>query len=823
MADVPTNGQSQEQPQAESAASNSSEQTPQISADTPVEKATEATSETPAETPTETAAEPTGTDPNSPPPEEPPPPPPPTQPAKPMPKRMLFIICGLLLVGLSALFAFIITSAQQPKTSTTNTTNNTSLKPTLIPEKTTKKSDINNPAAYAKLFVYGAWSGQTSLIKAVDLSNQKTTTLATLPNSIKKVSILSAQTLIYVDQTDKQDHGRQLVIYNIKSNAPITNIPAIGGYGIDDYVVSPNKRYVAIWEVNFAPGQSVLMGGKSRVYTVDLTRPSVQNLLYDETATPSDPVHYPRAILNNGRVFADKFLPNDPKGGTGWAYGLSVVDFDGSNAQDLPQMQAGSYGTQPSLSPDGKYLLFSGYDGIKGDGMNATNGYRQAILTPDTVELLETDSLTRKKFAKFDNTNIYTSSEWDPTSGKIILTIVSGDNNTTGVYAYDLNSQELTKISVPSSQSITYGFLTQLTPSMSIIGSKDTSPSNLGNLGESYSYPFTQVALYDTATAKVNFVPIEDTFAQYITVLPGNYFNNVLGIEADAQTQPMPTFVDFYSGQNDPKARQQMYTFVVKYDLAATREAQQSASIAAPEPSGSSSGSGFNFNKNSPRCRELAEQQCTSQGVTAQSSNYNDCVKTNKWSNELQQTSSGACHDSPLYLYGPAGTLVDVSIQTPISNANPSYNNGYHITLATAGKMQINGTKYSSIAYDYISNLKRVNAPARGTVVRKSDVPNVLRVYAKKLGLNEKETADLVLAGEAKAVSEYVFVSFFNQQTSQQILPISFNPQPDNYLNVVFYFKNLDTKPTFTPLPPIFEPPVARNGLTAVEISELAE
>ncbi len=797
--------------------------TPGQTAQTPVsEAAPETTAETPTE-PTETPAEP---------PADPPAPPSSSavsaQPAKPMPKRLLFIIGGLFVVGLSAFFAFIVTSAQQPKTSTTNTTT-ANLKPTLIPEKLTAKSDIDNPAAYSKLFVYGAWSGQTSIIKAVDLSNQQTTTLATLPNSIKKVSILSAQTMLYIDQTDKQDHGRQLVIYNIKTKAPITNIPANGGFGIDDYVLSPDKRYVAIWEVSFAPGQTVLMGGKSRVYTVDLKRPSVQNLLYDETATPNDPVHYPRAILNNGRVFADKFLPNDPKGGTGWAYGLSAVDFDGSNAQDLPQMQAGTYGTQPSLSPDGKYLLFSGYDGIKGDGMSATNGYRQAVLTPDTVELLETDTLTRRKFAKFDNSNIYTSSEWDPTSGKIILTIVSGDNNTTGVYSYDLTTQALTKINVPSTQSTTYGFLTQLTPNMSIIGTKDTTPSNLGNLGDMYSYPFTQVALYDTATAKVSFVPLEDTFAQYITVLPGNYFKNVLGVEANAQTAPKPTFVDFYSNQNDPKARQQMYTFVVKYDLEATRESQQSASTtssgSSPDivGSGTTSGTGFNYNKNAPRCRDLAAQQCNSQGVSPQSSDYNQCVKTNKWSNELQSTSSGACSDSPLYLYGPDGTLVDVTIQTPISNATPRYTNGYRITLERGGTMQVNGMSYRSIAYDYVAALKKIPSPTRGTIVRKADIPNVLRDYARKLGLNEKETTDLVLAGETKAVSDYMYISFFDQQTSEQILPISFNPQPDNYVNVVFYFKNLTGKPTFTPLPPVFGEPIKRNGFTAVEVSELVE
>lgn len=796
------------------------EQTP---ANAPQEQPADTT--TPAETaPVETApAEATDT------PAAATPPKPPST-IKPMPKKIFFLIGGLFIVGLSALFAFVLSSGTQPKTAATDKLNQKVVKPTLIPEKTSVKSDVDNPEAYTKLFVYGAWSGQTSLIKAVELSTQKTKLLASLPGNIKKVTFLSADKIIYVDQTDKRDHGRQLVIYDLKKQAPQINIPASGGFGVDDYVVSPDKKYVAIWEVSFAPEREVLMGGKSRVYSVELAHPTVKQLLYDETATPDTPVHYPRAILNNGRVFADKFLPNDPKGGTGWAYGLSVVDFDGQNAQDLPQMQAGTYGTQPSLSPDGKYLLFAGYDGSKGSGTTQTNGYRQAIVTPNTVELLETDTLTRKKFAAFENSNTYTSTEWDPTSGKIILTLVSGDPAKTGVYAYDMQTQDLTKLAIPSAKSVTYGFLTQLTPSMAIIGAKDTTPSNLGNLGENYSYPFTQVALYDIASSKVSIVPLEDTFAQYITVLPGNYFNNVLGLQANAQPLPRPTFVNVYEGLNDPKARQQMYTFIVKYDLEATRIAQQSSSfnltlpsgIAAALPSGITAAGGGNANPDAPKCKDLAVEQCKAKGITESSPDYKDCVKTNKDANKLEK-SSGVCSDSPLYLYGVTGTQVDVTIQTAISNANPSYNNGYQVTLAEDGKMEINGSTYESIAYDYVSNLRRVTAPTRGAVVKKAEVGNVLREYARKLGLNQKETADLVTAGRAKATADYIFVSFFDQETSEQILPISFTPEPDNYLNVVFYFKNLAAKPIYTPLLPVFPEPVVRDGFTAVEVSEIVE
>ncbi len=743
---------------------------------------------------------------------------------KPSSKKILFIIGALLVLGLSALFAYFLTAGTQVKTNVTNTTESTGIvQPTLAPQKDTSKTDINNPQAFSKLLVYGAWSGQTSLIKAVELSTNTTTVLATLPSSIKKVSVLSAETILYIDQTDKRDHGKQLVIYNIKTKAPQGNIAAAQGYGIDDYVLSPDKKFLAIWEVAFAPNAEILQGGKSRVYAVDLSRPTVKKLLYDETAGPTAPVHYPRAILNNGRVFADKFLPNDPKGGAGWAYGLSVVDFDGTNRQDLTSMAAGTYGTQPTLSADGKHLLFSGYDGSKGDGNTLKDGYRLAVLAPNTVEVLDTETFTRAKLPNLDNKNIYSSSAWDISTGKIILTIISPETKTTGVYAYDTNVKQIVKLATPSTENVTYGFLTEVTDNTTIIGTQDTNTSNLGNLGEEYAFPFTQIALLDRASSKVSFVQLQDTFAQYITLLPGNYFKTVLGIEAKAQAPvvpPKPTFVDLYSTQNETKTNQQLYTFIVKYDLEKTRLKQQSTPLVGLTLV---SGVPGMDNDDAPTCEDLAVQQCTQQGLSqSDGETYESCVKTNKNQNKTQKT-SGLCSDSPLYLYGPAGLLVDVQIQTPLFNAIPAYKNGYQVTLADNGKMKINDKEYTRITYDYTNNAKRVSPPKKGAYVTKDNAGKVVKEYAAKLGLNEKETSDLIAASREKITADYAFISFFDQEMSEQILPIAFSPKPDNYLNVVFYFKNLDVLPNFTPAQPVFPEPVKRTGFTAVEVSEIVE
>jgi hypothetical protein len=738
---------------------------------------------------------------------------------KPLPKKLLLIIAGVVILILVVVIGIIAGGSSQ-QSDTTNQSANTQDKeePIVKVETTPKAPDAQNPS---QIMLYGAWTGQTSAIKAVDLGSSTTFTVASLPLEVKKISVLSAQNLLYIDQIDNRDHGKRITVYNIKDKTSNFSIPAAAGYGIDDYVLSPDKKYLAIWEVQFAPNSQILQGGKSRVYAVDLSRPTVKNLLYDETSSLTQPIHYPRAILNDGTVFVDTFMPNDPNGGAGWAYGMSVVDFDGTNKRDIESMKAGTYGTQPSLSPDGKYLLFAGYDGSKGDGKAVKNGYRQALLTPNSVDLLNTQTLQRFKLPNLLSSNTYTAADWEVQTGNAIITVLSADTTQTGVYTYDLGARTAEKIAIPTPENADYGYVSKLNESKALIGLQDANPSNLGNLGDKYSYAYTQFALLDMPSNKVSYVSLQDTFAQYITLLPSNYFQSVLGIKTIAQAVPQPTFVDMYSNQNQEKENLQLYTFFLKSDLSPKRLMQQSTPIQnLPDVTKPPN---FKQNKNSPTCEQLAEQQCQATGMATGTEAYEDCVKTNKNQNKVTAKYEGLCHDSPLYLYGEPGTEVRVKIETPIYNAVPSSSGEYAITLGVNGSMTINDKTYKSIAYDYQSNARRVTAPTRGALVAKADVDKTLRLYAKNLGLNELETNDLVAAGKKKVTSAYVFISFFNQEQSEQILPISFYPQPDNYLNVVFYFKLYDHKPAFTPQEPNFPAPLNRAGFTAVEVSEMVE
>src|SRR5690606_31209141 len=100
------------------------------------------------------------------------------------------------------------------------------------------------------------------------------------------------------------------------------------------------------------------------------------------------------------------------------------------------------------------------------------------------------------------------------------------------------------------------------------------------------------------------------------------------------------------------------------------------------------------------------------------------------------------------YLYGPAGTELTIKIHTPLFNESAPYKDGFQTTLLRDGAFEINGKKYTSIDFDYTPALRRIVPPSTGEVVRVEKLEETLRNYAEKLGLNKKETFDLVQYGK---------------------------------------------------------------------------
>lgn len=342
--------------------------------------------------------------------------------------------------------------------------------------------------------IYGSWSTGSSFVVAYDLSTGKEGVIATLPDDIKHISIPSSDTLLYVNKTDQRDYGKEIVQYNLLSKEATVIYRAADSFGIDKYVLSPDTKRMAVWEVQVSEESETLRNGRSRIYTTVVGELG-KNLLYDEEATDTNPVRYPIAILNNGTVFMDRFLPNS---GAGWAYGMSVSNFIGTQRTDIASMQNGTYASAPILSPDGQNLVFIGYDGSSGDGTTFINGFRRAIVEANTVELLNTQSRLRTKL-EIPGSNMYTAANWTDTN--LLIASNSRQITQTGNVLYIQETQTPTTLSSPDG--IKGQLLQYLSNSAWLYGARSTSLSTIGNLGSKYDSPYTLFSIYNPHTKKI--------------------------------------------------------------------------------------------------------------------------------------------------------------------------------------------------------------------------------------------------------------------------------------------------------------------------------
>jgi hypothetical protein len=714
------------------------------------------------------------------------------------------------------------------------------------------------------VIVYGAWApGNKSVVKGVNLTSGNEHVLAELPDNIKKVTFLPQDQFYFIDNTDQYDHGTHIAKYNSSDKGTAQLFAADDGFKFDDYVIAKNGTYMAVWEI--ALGTDGLIGGKSRVYLVDLTDGSyTKQLLADEALASAQPVFYPRAVTGDGKVVLDKWVPNDEtSNGRGFGWGMFIADASGDKREIAA---AGTYGSQPFQSPDGNYIAFAGYSGRHGSGTAThSSGSRIAQVYPDKVMVynLSTETLEQQTDPIFTNTrNIFPGIYWDTVSGKMIVSVSGSDVSQYGFYLYDHLGKTIRKLAIGEDDTplatlegmkVLTGRMNQITP---------------GNLGEGYDWPYDNPRVFNEETNEQLDLQISDQLIQYVGTYPTEQMQNVLGVTTIAQnvtvtaenntpvTESTRTWIrpNIYRpntqsvGNNDAavfdadatgtpppaagttaKDRLQLEYFLLKPSLAPVREGLQS------QPRTPTTGL--------PRCRDLAADQCEAQGLARPTGDVRTACAANIgrvvpgipggtvsadfcqcWAQQMRTNSQArACYDSPLYLYGPEGTNVRVTAQTPIFNSTPSYENGYDAVLRNNGTFTVREKNYSSISYDYEPALQIFDRPAYGIVTSLSGLEGTIRMYGASLGLNVREADDLVKYARENVDSAYVFVSFFNQETSKRILPLQFNPKPDTYINYVFYFKELADRPAVDPIAPVFPPIDTRGTFTAVEISGLVE
>ncbi|MBI2031969.1 MAG: hypothetical protein HYT08_05135 [Candidatus Levybacteria bacterium] len=656
-------------------------------------------------------------------------------------------------------------------------------------------------------FIYGSWSKDKSTISVLDLSTSQSGILVELPSNVKHVKILDSKRISYIKDTDANDYGKQVVIRAFDTKTETTVITADSGYGIDDYVVSPNSKYLAVWEVSPSEG-GALFGGKSRVYTLDTSNPAQKNLIYDETSGLGVTLAYPIAITDSGDLFTDKFLPNS---GAGWGYGVSVSNFTGTNKQDIPSLTNGMISTQPEVSPDGKKLLFAGYDGRKGSGTSETDGFRRAILSSNTLEIFDLATRQKKTLLATSNDDIFSDPNWDRLTGNIVYRLISKNDSLSGTYFYNVstnNSQKINLDNIATGTKLT-DILTLVSENKYLAVDKTTSDSELGNLGGKYSQLINSMYLLDIPAQSRTTVNLDKGLVQMIDLKPQGYFSSKL----------------LSLGTDQLRNQIQLQTFELKPSLAPKRLVQQSDPV-PPQPAPSSAPKHV-INPNA--CYARAAAQCNE----ILGKDYPlDIMKNRVWDPdypedpEFQQCFhdawidlAGSCSDSPLYLYGQEGKSVSVYSTTAIYPLNTNYSPalGLNVILNGDGTFTSGNERVSSFKFDYEPAIN-VDKPVKGYVVRKEKVQDLIEQISSRLGLNEKESADTLEFVKTRAVSSYIFISLFDDATSKKILPLVIAPSPDTYRNIVFYIENLDNSPSYSYIPPVIEK-IERKGFTAVEIS----
>lgn len=644
------------------------------------------------------------------------------------------------------------------------------------------------------VFIYAFWAGDKSEVKSFDLSNGEDASLATLPLNVKHVKLLSSSEIIYINDTDERDHGTQVIAKTIPNGQERIVVQANSDVKIDDYRVSPSGQYVATWEVALAPDSEQLFNGISRVYVTDITT-GVKNQIYSEQANV--PVHYPVAVTNDGRVFMDTFLPND---NAGWAYGMSVSDFSGANKQDLP-ITNGTYGSQPVLSPDGSMLVFTGYDGSKGAGTDLVRDTRRAIISANTVDVLDLNSLSRRRLANLSTDNYYPKAWWDDVTGNVLISTISRNASETGTYSYSLTTNTAEQIDLTKLESLSSDpkkAISILSPGIYLAGNVTTSESTLGNLGGHYEQIMDSIYVVNVTDNDVISLDVTDGFIQTIAVKPTSYFGQAT-VSAFSQSS-----TDGSGGIKGKSQEQlQLQTFTIKPTLAPVRDQQQSGE----------------------RCRDVAAAACNellgkdytgdqAKGGQVTEPDYMACFQE-QWS----VAQSAGCANSPLYLYGEKGTEFNVKVGTVISNSNAPYSpsTGYVGILNGDGGVTVGRDKYNSLDFDYDLAGKYI-VPDKGVVIYRNEFDEKLTDYAKKLGMNERETSDFIKYIKSETSSGKIFLSHFSNSISKKLLPLYITPQPESYTNIVFYVNDSGIISNNNPSQPNYEK-IERDGFTAVEIS----
>jgi hypothetical protein len=165
-----------------------------------------------------------------------------------------------------------------------------------------------------------------------------------------------------------------------------------------------------------------------------------------------------------------------------------------------------------------------------------------------------------------------------------------------------------------------------------------------------------------------------------------------------------------------------------------------------------------------------------------------------------------------IYLYPKQDSFVNVKVDVngKIIKDIPKYNLGWNVFVTKDG--MIDG-KYDYLFYE--AELRKIDLPSDGWVVKYENLESWFDVNLIKLGLNEKEKNQFkeYWLNELPE-SNYYEIKLFDEKFLKENMNLIITPNSDTLIRLIFYFKPLRDNISISK-PKIVIP--TRNGFTVVE------
>lgn len=638
----------------------------------------------------------------------------------------------------------------------------------------------------------------------VSQAQGQTSLITTLPKDAKRVRVFSSTTIAFLKDTDGNDHAKTLAIRDINKDSEQAVYRPSDNFLIDEYVVSPDKKKAAVWEVKLADGSDQLLGGISRVVEVNLANGGYQVLFTQSTKQPSDSkelqnlwgkldssvfVQYPLFYDASNTLYLDTFGPN----GGGWGNGIYTYDASSRKLAKYSALPAGSYSSDPVGAESGTIFVVaepnSSYGETRSEVIKAQGESTKLVVFEGGKQSIVP---LAAGVASVGNVVISSDAKTIAYVGRQKITGTSGESTfEENTFIYDRSTGKTVELKSNGFEPVEFvanGVLVLGKPDTTSYATADGAASPLvSNLGSKYSLNYSQYLVAD---------PSQPENLQAFTPDGSGSVEHIQGAWrlSPASSAASTTTIMETSDRNNISLG---YFVPRNVELATSRLNQQQAST-----SGST-----------PWCRDMFPGAFMMNGVSAG-------VSMDEFGKMQQAASAGKCLDSPLYLYPKEETAISVHSGAVTFNTSPaSSNNAWDVIASPNGTIRSNGDIYDKISYDYIAN-----APAKsdGIVVTQSQLKPALDHYADKLLLNAKEKSDFVAHWMEKlsGTSPYIQISHYSLAQSAKIVALDINPRPDTFVPIVMYFRKLYS-PISLPEPKFenFE----RRGFVALDWSGVIE